>query len=274
MNPTKTSRSNSHRSSRLPVLFIGHGSPMNAIQENAFTRSLVNLGKTLPHPKAILCISAHWLTDGTWITHMPNPKTIHDFGGFPKPLFDIQYPAPGSPEFADLVGFEVKNPTVKNDDETWGLDHGSWSVLRHMYPKADVPVLQLSIDIQKPGEYHYQLGRHLQRLREQGVLIVGSGNVVHNLRQISWEPESKPFDWSVEFDEWVRVKLEKRDLKALCSDYLSSAAGRLSVPTPDHYYPLLYTLGAADNDDELSFDFEGFQNGSISMRTLSFGSKL
>ena len=273
MTQTKSSRDNSGSSKRMPVLFIGHGSPMNAIEENEFTRSLSKLGTTLPRPKAILCISAHWLTEGTWVTHMPQPKTIHDFGGFPQALFDVQYPAPGSPDLADLIRAEVKTPTVRSDDALWGLDHGTWSVLRHMYPQADIPIMQLSIDIQKPGEYHYQLGQQLKRLRDPdlGVLIVGSGNVVHNLRQISWEANVKPFDWSVEFDEWIKAKLKKRDMKALSTNYLSTAAGRLSVPTPDHYYPLLYTLGAADQEDALSFEFEGIQNGSISMRTFSLG---
>jgi 4,5-DOPA dioxygenase extradiol len=162
--------------SRMPVLFIGHGSPMNAIETNDFTECLQLLGKRIPKPRAILCISAHWLTEGTWVTHMPQPKTIHDFYGFPKALFDIEYPAPGSLEVADLVKASVQQPTIQLDDETWGLDHGTWSVLRHLYPEANIPVIQLSIYLEQPGEYHYRIGQQLKLLRDQGILIVGSGN--------------------------------------------------------------------------------------------------
>jgi 4,5-DOPA dioxygenase extradiol len=255
----------------MPVLFIGHGSPMNAIEANDFTRALGLLGKKLPKPKAILCISAHWMTEGTWITAMKNPKTIHDFYGFPKPLFEVSYPAPGSPEIAQLIVSTVKNPSVHPDKETWGLDHGSWSVLNHLYPKADVPVLQLSLHMEEPGAYHLELGQKLRFLREQGVLIIGSGNIVHNLQKISWDADAKPFDWALEFDEWSKKMISARDLKSLSEKYLEAPGGKESVPTPEHYYPLLYVLGAAEPNDTLAFEYEGIQNGSISMRAVSFG---
>lgn len=260
----------------MPVLFIGHGSPMNAIANNDFTRSLNALGKKIPAPRAILCVSAHWLTDGTSITHMPKPKTIHDFYGFPEELFAIQYPAPGSPAIAELVAAELNStetsaPKVQLDDTLWGLDHGTWSVLRHLYPEANIPVLQLSINYAKPGQFHFEVGEQLRALRSQGVLIVGSGNIVHNLRQLEWDPNAKPYDWALEFDEGSKQKLIDRDFQALTQNYLESNAGRLSVPTPDHYYPLLYTLGAAEKNDHLSFEYEGIEHGSISMRAFSLG---
>lgn len=257
--------------SRMPVIFIGHGSPMNAIETNEFTLSIQALGKKIPRPKAILCISAHWLTECTWVTHMQNPKTIHDFYGFPQALFDVSYPAPGSPEIADLVGLTVKKPNIHPDDELWGLDHGTWSVMRHLYPEANIPIVQLSIYLEQPGEYHYQIGQQLKSLRDQGILIVGSGNIVHNLPKIVWGANPQPYEWAIEFDEWVKEKLMARDFQTLTTQYNHSEAGKLSVPIPDHYFPLLYTLGAVNQDDELSFVFEGIQNSSISMRTLGFG---
>lgn len=244
---------------------------MNAIQDNNFTRKLSSLGKELPVPKVILCVSAHWMTEGTWITHTDKPKTIHDFYGFPQPLFDIQYPAPGRADIAEGIQKEIIDPRVQLDNETWGLDHGTWSVLRHMYPEANIPVMQLSIYMGQPPEYHMKLGQELAKLREQGILIVGSGNIVHNLRRIEWKPDAKPHDWAVEFDEWSKEKILKRDFKAMQNDFLKSEAGRLSVPSMDHYYPLLYILGASDAKDELRFEYEEMQNASISMRCLSFG---
>ncbi|HUP57152.1 MAG TPA: 4,5-DOPA dioxygenase extradiol [Bdellovibrionota bacterium] len=253
----------------MPVLFIGHGSPMNAITENDYTRRLAELGRELPRPKAILCVSAHWMSEGSWVTGMERPRTIHDFYGFPKELFDIQYPAPGNPAIASLIRAAVKDPEIQLDREMWGLDHGTWSVLRHMYPHADVPVLQLSIYMEQPGEYHLKLGQGLRPLREEGILIVGSGNIVHNLRKIRWEDDAAPFDWAVEFDEWAKRKIAERDFLALARDYGREESGRLSVPTADHYYPLLYTLGASDERDTLKWEYEGMQNASISMRCLS-----
>ena len=256
-------------SERMPVLFIGHGSPMNAIESNPYTASLNRLGAELPKPRVILVISAHWMTEGSWVTQMAKPKTIHDFYGFPQPLFDVQYPAPGSPETAKWIQETVTNPKVHGDAEMWGLDHGTWAVLRHMYPKADIPVLQLSLHMEQPPEYHVRLGRELAKLRDKGILILGSGNLVHNLRQIRWEPNAKAFDWAIEFDEWLKAKLQKGDYKTVLHDFHESRAGQLSVPTLDHYLPLHYVLGASDKKDQLEFEYEKLQNGSISMRSFS-----
>jgi 4,5-DOPA dioxygenase extradiol len=258
---------------KAPVIFIGHGSPMNAIEKNDFTKSLEGLRRLYPNPKAILCISAHWMTEGSWVTAMSKPKTIHDFYGFPQALFDVQYPAPGSPEIADLISQSTLDPKIHKDEEMWGLDHGTWSVLRHIFPDADVPVLQLSLHMEKPAEYHLKLGQQLNQLREKGILIIGSGNIVHNLRVIKWEPNPEPYDWAIEFDKWSKEKIIARDFNALINDYRKFHAGELSVPTNEHYFPLLYTLGALDENDHLTFEYEGIQNGSISMRTISWQSK-
>ncbi len=258
-------------SQRMPLLFIGHGSPMNAIDSNEYTKMLTALGLNLPTPKTILVISAHWMTEGSWVTEMANPKTIHDFYGFPQALFDVKYPAPGSPETAKLIQDMTSQPKIHGDKEMWGLDHGTWSVLRHMYPKADIPVLQLSLHMSQPPEYHINLGKQIAKLRDHGVLIVGSGNLVHNLRQIRWEADAKPFDWAVEYDEWLKKKLIDRDFKAVLNDFDKTTAGKLSVPTLDHYYPLHYILGAADDQDQLNFEYEELQNGSISMRSFRIG---
>ncbi len=255
----------------LPVLFIGHGSPMNAIETNAFTQALARLGTSLPRPRAVLCISAHWLTEGTWVTHMAQPRTIHDFYGFPKDLFDVQYPAPGSSEVAEIIRAEILNPSISLDDANWGLDHGTWAVLKHLYPMADVPVLQLSIDARQPPEFHHRLGQQLKVLRDRGVLIVGSGNVVHNLRRVDMDPDAKAFDWAVEFDEWVKGRLLVRDHAALVTDFLKTKAGQMSVPTLDHYLPLLYVLGATENGEALQFEYESMQHASISMRSFQIG---
>jgi 4,5-DOPA dioxygenase extradiol len=259
------------KTKRLPTLFIGHGSPMNAIEQNDFTRRLSALAHEIEKPKAILCISAHWLTTGTWVTAMEIPKTIHDFYGFPPELSQIQYPASGDPAIAELIAQTITTPPVSLDKESWGLDHGTWSVLKHMYPKADVPVLQLSIDMSEPGSYHFELGKKLRFLRDKDVLIVGSGNIVHHLRKILWDANAKPWEWAIEFDQWAKATLETRDFKALTEDYRKTESGRLSVPTTDHYLPLLYVLGASDEKDELIFEYEKLELGSLSMRSLSFG---
>lgn len=253
--------------SKMPVLFIGHGNPMNAIEDNDYTKMLHALGKRLPKPKAIVCISAHWMTKGTWLTSMPFPKTIHDFYGFPKPLFDVQYPAPGSPELAEklsqIFGFKL-------DSSEWGLDHGTWAVLKHLYPKADIPVIQLSLSALESSEYHYKCGEKLKPLRDEGILIIGSGNIVHNLRTIDFASDAKALSWAVTFDEWVKERLLKRDFSALIHEALESPDGKRSHPSHEHWLPLLYTLGAADKEDELTMEFEGIQNASISMRSLMF----
>ncbi len=258
-------------SEKMPVLFIGHGSPMNAIDDNNYTQTLNKLGKNIPRPNVILVISAHWMTEGSWVTAMDNPKTIHDFHGFPQELFNVQYPAPGAPETAKLIQEMTSQPKVHTDSKTWGLDHGTWSVLRHLYPTADIPVIQLSLDMSQPPLYHVNLGRQLATLRDRGVLILGSGNLVHNLRTIRWEPNAKPYDWAVEFDTWVHQNLQNRNFEAVINDFHLTSAGKLSVPTLDHYFPLHYVLGAATDKDPLTFEYEEMQNGSISMRSFRFG---
>ena len=260
----------SAKPSRMPVLFLGHGSPMNAIEDNDFTRALPVLAARLPRPKAVLCVSAHWLTEGTMIGGMAQPRTLHDFGGFPDALYAVQYPAPGSPALAARV-HALLGVEASVDDGEWGLDHGAWSVLRHMYPKADVPAIQLSVDmLAAPGE-KLELGRKLRPLRDEGILILGSGNVVHNLRRISFEEDAPPAPWAVEFDAWIKGRLEARDDDALIGDLSKAPSGSLAVPTPDHYDPLLYVLGAADEKEKPRFEYEGIQNGSISMRAFTFG---
>ncbi len=256
---------------RMPVLFIGHGNPMNALRDTPFTRKLGELGKRFPRPQSVLCISAHWMTEGTWVTHMRRPKTIHDFYGFPQDLFDIQYPAPGDPATAERISRDSADPTIRPDNEMWGLDHGTWSVLKHMYPAADIPVLQLSLDMTEPPEFHFALGGKLKGLRREGILIVGSGNIVHNLRRVDFADDARPLDWAIEFDAWVKQCLQVGDYESIVHRATESAAGRLSIPTPDHWYPLLYTLGAADESESLRFEHEGIENASISMRCLSLG---
>ncbi|MBL8628338.1 MAG: 4,5-DOPA dioxygenase extradiol [Rhodospirillaceae bacterium] len=252
----------------MPVLFLGHGSPMNALADNAYTQRLNALGRALPKPKAVLCISAHWETHGSLVTHMANPRTIHDFGGFPQALFNVQYPAPGDPALADRMTKLIPGLRL---DEAWGLDHGTWSVLRHVYPAPDVPVLQLSMDRALSGAQHFQVGEKLRALRDEGVLIVGSGNIVHNLRKINWDTAAAPHAWTLEFDAWVKTQLERGDFASLCVDAWHTEAARFSVPTPEHYLPLLYVLGAADSTDQLSFIYEGFEHASLSMRCIQLG---
>ncbi len=252
---------------RMPVLFLGHGSPMNALANNAYTQRLNALGRDLPKPKAILCVSAHWQTHGTFVTHMEKPRTIHDFGGFPQSLFDVQYAAPGDAALAERITQLILNAQL---DEAWGLDHGTWSVLRHVYPNADIPVLQLSMDHALSAAQHFDVGEKLKALRDEGVLIIGSGNVVHNLRHINWDLSAPPHAWTVEFDAWVKTQIEQRNFKALCVDAWPIEAARLSVPTQEHYLPLLYVLGAADSADKLEFIYEGFEHASLSMRCVQF----
>lgn len=261
---------NGVQKTRMPVLFVGHGSPMNGIQQNSFTKTLNDIGSKFPRPKANLVISAHWMTEGTWVTGMEQPKTIHDFYGFPQELFEVQYPAPGSSTLAESLQTKIENFKINRNMETWGLDHGTWAILRHIYPKADIPTLQLSLHMEQPPEYHYRLGKELSKLRDEGVLIIGSGNVVHNLRTMNWETYSQPYEWATEYDNWIKEKLLARDFSALTDDFQKTEAGRMSVPTPEHYYPFLYVIGAADERDHLDFHFEEIHNASISMRTLSF----
>ena len=260
----------------MPVLFVGHGSPMNAIQDNEFTRFLRGWHARLPRPQAILVVSAHWLTPGaTSVGVQAHPKTIHDFGGFPKPLFEMQYPAPGSPEFAREAASLVRRANVLPTDE-WGLDHGAWTVLHHMYPAADVPVFQLSIDYDKPAAFHHAVGRELAALRDKGVLIVGSGNVVHNLRatdRIEGLAPTASRPWAQAFDDAVKKALASRDDMALVNyARLGGDSAAIAVQTPDHYFPFLYALGASNSLSERAASvFEGFQAGTLSMRCVQFG---
>jgi len=253
----------------MPVLFLGHGSPMNAIDENEFVRGFRAVSKEIPRPNAILCVSAHWETQGTFVTAMPQPKTIHDFGGFPKQLFDVQYPAPGNPSLAEETRQLVKTAEV-GLDEKWGLDHGAWSVIKHLYPKADVPVIQMSLDYNKNPQYHYELARELRSLRKKGVLIIGSGNIVHNLGMVEWKRlnESFGYDWAVEANEKIKGFIDADNHRPLI-DY--SAQGRsfeLSIPSPDHYLPLLYALALKEKYESVSFFNDKPVAGSISMTSL------
>lgn len=259
---------------KMPVLFIGHGSPMNAIRTNGFTEALTGWGQGLPRPTAILVVSAHWLSQGvTGVTVQERPPTIHDFGGFPRELHEMQYPAPGHPELAGAAAKLVRSGRAELTDK-WGLDHGTWTVLHHLFPKADVPVFQVSIDYGKAGDYHLAVGRELAALREQGVLIIGSGNIVHNLRAtVRGVPDSKEAarDWAQQFDDVVKVALDARQDRALAAYRELGDSARMAVPTPDHYWPLLYALGAAQGDGRPQHVFEGFQSGTLSMRCLQFG---
>lgn len=254
--------------SRLPTLFFGHGNPMNAIEDNAYSRAWRTLARELPRPKAILCISAHWYLPATLVTAMERPRTIHDFGGFPRPLYEVQYPAPGSLELCrrvqQLVGAEP--------DLEWGLDHGTWSVLVHVFPDADVPVVQLSIDETQPAEHHYEVGRKLAELRDEGILVIGSGNLVHNLHTFAWGRHPvEPFDWAVRFETSAREWIRTGDHAPLIGYERLGRDAMLSAPTPDHYLPLLYILGACAEDDAVSFPVEGVDGGSVSMLSIRFG---
>ena len=257
----------------LPILFVGHGSPMNAVEENQFVDMFRALPKTFARPKAILCISAHWYTEGTWVTMMEHPRTIHDFGGFPKALYQITYPAPGDRKLAERVQ-SLLLPHVVGSDMEWGLDHGAWTVLRHMYPEADIPVVQLSIDYNKPGNYHYALGKQLRQLRSEGVLIIGSGNLVHNLGLIdfaNYEKEEYGFDWAKEARATLNALIQKEDVDALMNFEQLSDAVQLAIPTPEHYLPLLYVLGAREAGEKMTLFNDVLVAGSLSMTGLKIG---
>lgn len=271
LNELKNITGEYSNSSQWPVVFIGHGNPMNAILDNPFTKSLENLGKSFTEkPNAIMVVSAHWLTRGTSVTVSERPRIIYDFGGFPEALYNVQYPAKGSPKLAKETKQTIHS-TLVNEDSTWGLDHGAWTVLKHMFPEANIPVFQLSIDASKPAEFHYQLAEELKSLRKKGVLIIGSGNIVHNLYQIDFSDAAKPFSWAVEFDETVKSKLQNKDYASLVHYENLGQAAKWSVPTNDHYLPMLYALGLAENSEELKFTFEEIQNASISMRCFTIG---
>lgn len=257
----------------MPTLFIGHGSPMNGIEDNDFSKNWSALGKTIPQPRAVLCVSAHWLTKATAVTAMEVPRTIHDFGGFPKALFDVQYPAPGNPELALETARTIQKTTVKQDHE-WGLDHGTWTVVRHMYPEANIPVLQLSIDYHKPPEWHYQLGQELAALRRKGVLIIGSGNMVHNLGMVAWDKLNDSeygFDWALELNTIFKERISEEDHQALVRYPDLHRAAKLAIPTPDHYYPLLYALGTRLPGEKPRFFNDRAVGGSLTMTSVQFG---
>ncbi len=254
------------KTSKMPALFIGHGSPMNAIEENTFTKSLHKLGKDLETPKAIMVVSAHWQTRGTFVHTTQLPKTIHDFGGFPQALFDVQYPAKGSPEFANMVSNQITSTQVLHDNE-WGLDHGSWAVLKQMYPNANIPVFQMSLDFTKGPAYHYTLAKQLDALRNKGLLILGSGNIVHNLGMLNWDnPTAKAYDWAIEFDDIVKNNLIQHNHTPLINYTQLGKAAQLSIPTNEHYLPMLYAAALQQKNEDLHFLYEEMQMGSISMR--------
>lgn len=257
--------------SKMPVLFLGHGSPMNAIEENEFVAGFRKVGKEIEKPQAILCISAHWETKGTYVTAMPQPRTIHDFGGFPKELFNVEYPAPGSPELA----LETKNLITKTevvlDDDKWGLDHGAWSVIKHMYPEADIPVIQMSLDYSKPPQYHYELAKELAGLRQKGVLIVGSGNMVHNLRKVAWNKLNEAdyaFDWARTANKKMTDYITDGNHHPLINYSSQGKEFKLAIPTPEHYLPLLYTLALQGDKDDVQLFNNKAVGGSLTMTSV------
>ena len=255
---------------KMPVLFLGHGSPMNAIEENEFVTGFRKVGREIEKPSAILCISAHWETRGTYVTAMENPRTIHDFGGFPKALFDVQYPAPGNPELAKETKQIVHKTEVGMDDK-WGLDHGAWSVIKHMYPDADVPVVQMSLDYTKPPQYHYELAKELAALRRKGVLIVGSGNMVHNLRKVAWNKLNEvdyAYDWAKEASEKMKGFILSNDHQPLIQYSSQGTAFNLAVPTPEHYLPLIYALALKEESEDIVLFNDKAVGGSLTMTSL------
>jgi 4,5-DOPA dioxygenase extradiol len=257
---------------KMPVLFLGHGSPMNAIEENEFVAGFRNVAREIPKPNAILCISAHWETKGTFVTAMHNPPTIHDFGGFPKELFAVQYPAPGSPDLAKETQSLITKTVVGLDDK-WGLDHGAWSVIKHLYPNADIPVIQMSIDYSLTPQYHYELAQQIKSLREKGVLIIGSGNMVHNLSMVAWRQlnETFGFDWAIEASEKMKNYILSGDHKQLINFRSQGKAFDLAIPTPEHYLPLLYSLALKDDKDHVNLFNDKPVGGSLTMTSMKIG---
>ncbi len=258
---------------RMPALFLGHGSPMNVLEDNTYTRAWQALGETLPRPKAIVAVSAHWFTRGTAVTAMENPRTIHDFGGFPQALFDKRYPAPGSPALAKQLQELLKPINVTADTSEWGFDHGTWGVLIKMYPDADIPVVQLSIDGTQPAEYHYQIGKKLAALRDEGVMIVASGNVVHNLRMVKWEGNAEPYPWAATFNQYVLDNLAWKGAakEHPLVNFMQHDGAALSNPSVEHYLPLLYVLGAWDGEEAITTPTDGMVMSSLSMLSVQLG---
>ncbi len=257
----------------MPVLFIGHGSPMNGIEDTAFSRRWSQMAKEIPTPKAVLVVSAHWFTKGTKITAMDFPKTIHDFGGFPQELFDVQYPAPGNPVLAKETAELLHSAHVEFDHD-WGLDHGAWTIIRHMYPEANIPVLQLSIDYTKGPQYHYDLAKELNALRKKGVLIIGSGNMVHNLRMVAWDRLNDPeyaYDWAIQMNNKFKELIQAGNHKPLINYSSLGKEAMLAIPTPEHYLPLMYTLGLKSSKDDVSFFNDKAVGGSLTMTSVKIG---
>jgi 4,5-DOPA dioxygenase extradiol len=267
-NPVRDLANLADSDTKMPALFVGHGSPTNAMEDNEFTRAWFEAGRSLPTPRAILCISAHWETVGTHVTAMDRPKTIHDFSGFPQPLYELQYPAPGSPDLARLTQETVRKTQVALDND-WGLDHGTWAVLCRMFPQADFPVVQLSLDRTKPPAFHFELGQELKALRNKRVLIMGSGNIVHNLGVMKWTDTT--YDWAVEFDEKMKQLILSGQHDSIIHYEKLGRAAHLSVPTNEHFLPLLYILALRDSTEEIRFFLEKVTLGSISMRSLRIG---
>ncbi len=252
---------------RMPALFLGHGNPMNVITDNEFKVKWQEVGRNLPRPAAIAVVSAHWLTDGTAVTINPQPKTIHDFYGFPEELYKQIYPAPGAADYANLTIENVKSVSIAAASD-WGLDHGAWTVLVHLFPKADIPVYQISIDYHKHPEYHYNLAKELSFLREKGVMVIASGNLVHNLRMVNWSENPEPYPWALEFDEFVKNSLMNNDSTALVEYKSRGRLADMAHPTNDHYLPLIYAQGVRSEKDELAFFTDVIDMGSVSMRSF------
>ena len=258
---------------KMPVLFLGHGSPMNAIEENEFVEGFRKVGTEITKPNAILCISAHWETRGTYVTAMGNPRTIHDFGGFPKALFDVQYPAPGNPQLAKETS-ELVTKTTVGLDEKWGLDHGAWSVIKHLYPNADVPVIQMSLDYNQTPQYHYELAQELAALRQKGVLIVGSGNMVHNLGMVAWKKLNEVgygYDWAIEANDKMKKFIHDGDHQSLINYTAQGKAFNLAIPSAEHYLPLIYTLALQEKNEAVQIFNDKAVGGSLTMTSLKIG---
>lgn len=259
---------------QMPVLFLGHGSPMNAIEENEFVRGFREIGKTIPKPQAILVISAHWETKGTFVTAMEQPRIIYDFGGFPPELYQVKYPAPGSPQLARETKSIIRKTEV-GLDQSWGLDHGAWSVVKHLYPNADVPVIQMSLDYSQPPQYHYDLAKELASLRKKGVLIIGSGNMVHNLRMVAWDKfdvDNFGYDWALDASERMKKYIVSGDHTPLIRYGSQGMSFELAIPSPDHYLPLLYALALKEGEEKVTLFNDKAVAGSLTMTSVSIGS--
>ena len=271
LNQFKTFTADLSATDLMPVLFMGHGSPMNGIELNEFSNTWIKMAQHIPIPQAVLVVSAHWFTNGTRITAMDFPQTIHDFGGFPQALFDVQYPAPGNPALAAETAKLVKSTSIVLDHD-WGLDHGAWSVIKHMYPAANIPVLQLSIDYTKDARYHYDLAKELAALRKKGVLILGSGNIVHNLRMVSWDMiDGGGYDWALEIQDTFKNLILNKDHQPLIQYESLGSAAKLAIPTPEHYLPLMYTLGLQNSAEEAVLYNDKAVGGSLTMTSIQVG---